>query len=61
MNIKGLVMLLLHQMSQRSKQRDFGAENKQDLTKMNLNPLLGQGKIIREIIAHDLIFWNFYQ
>ena len=34
----------------------FGAGNKQDLAKKNINPLLGQGIRRRNIIDHVLVF-----
>ena len=38
------------------KMRIFGTGNKQDLTKINPNPLLGQGRIRRDIIFPVMIF-----
>ena len=37
----------------------FGSGNKQYLTNMNPDTILGQGKIIRETISHVLIFEFF--
>ena len=34
----------------------FGAGNKRNLTKMNPYPVLGQGRIRREIISHVIMF-----
>ena len=38
------------------KMKIFETGNKRDLTKMDMNLLLGQGIIRRQIIAHDLMF-----
>ena len=38
------------------KMKSFGSENKLDLTKINPNPLLGQGIIRRDIIFLVMIF-----
>ena len=38
------------------RMKSFGYVNKPDLTNMNMNDLLGQGRIRREILAHILMF-----
>ena len=38
------------------KMKSFGSENKLDLTKINPNPLLGQGILRRDIISPFMIF-----
>ena len=38
------------------KMKSFGAGNKKYLTKMNPNPLLGQGIRSIDIIAHVIMF-----
>ena len=38
------------------KMKRFGAGNKQDITNMNQNPILGQGRRRRVIIYHVLLF-----
>ena len=43
------------------KMKSFVSENKRDLTKMNPNPLLGQGRIIIYILTHVLMFWLCHQ